>query len=86
MGLIDMFLPKDQIAKAEVALKVAEADRKNKIREALGLAGIKNEVLVESLTAASSQAPSLRAAAVAAGKGPLSEILTKVADKLEGQA
>lgn len=84
MGMIDMFLPKDQIAKATVALAAAETERKNRIRLALCHAGIDDEVLVRNLAAASSQAPSLRAAAIAAGKGPLAEILTKVADKLEG--
>ena len=85
MSLIDMLLPKDQVAKATEALKSAEAERANKIRQALAKAGVENETLVESLTEASSQAPSLRSAATAAGKGPLSEILNKVADKLEGR-
>lgn len=80
-----MFLPKDQVAKAETALKAAEAERKNRIRQALSTAGVESDTLVESLTSASTQAPSLRSAATAAGKGPLAEILNKVADKLEGR-
>ena len=85
MGMIDMFLPKDQVAKAEAALKAAEIERTEKVRAILKSAGVNNEPLVESLVKASSQAPSLRVAAVAAGKGPLMEILVKVADKLEGK-
>ena len=80
-----MFIPKEAAAKAADAIKGAEVERKNKIRQTLGAAGVANEVLVESLFAASSQAPTLRTAATAAGKGPLAEILTRVADKLEGR-
>jgi hypothetical protein len=85
MGLIDAFIPKEQAAKAADALKTAEVERKNKIRQTLAQAGVSNESLVESLFVASSQAPSLRVAATASGKGALAEILTKVADKLEGR-
>lgn len=80
-----MFIPKEAAAKAADAIKGAEVERKNKIRQALGMSGVTNEALVESLFMASSQAPTLRTAAVAAGKGPLAEILTRVADKLEGR-
>ncbi len=86
MGMIDMLLPKDQVAKAAEALKVAEAERKGRIRGELAAVGItNNEDLVERLFTASSQAPSLRVAATASGKGALAEILNKVAEKLEGR-
>lgn len=85
MGMIDMFIPKEAAAKAADAIKAAEIERRNRIRETLAVAGITNESLVDSLFASSSQATSLRAAADAAGKGPLAEILTRVADKLESR-
>lgn len=85
MSMIDMFIPKEAAAKAADAIKAAETERAERIRLALAAAGIENKVLETNLFAASAQAPSLRAAAVAAGKGPLAEILTRVADKLEGR-
>lgn len=80
-----MFIPKEAAAKAAEAIKGAELERRNQIRQTLLVSGLNNEALVESLFKASSQAPTLRTAAVAAGKGPLAEILTRVADKLEGR-
>lgn len=80
-----MFIPKEAAAKAADAIKGAETERRNRIRQTLIASGLNNEVLVDALFTASSQAPSLRTAATAAGKGPLAEILTRVADKLEGR-
>ncbi len=80
-----MFIPKDAVAKAAEAIKTAELERRNRIRQALASYGINNEGLVDGLFVASSQSPSLRTAAVAVGKGPLAEILTRVADKLDGR-
>jgi hypothetical protein len=86
MGMIDMLLPKDQVAKATEALKAAETERRERIRKELDASGVaNNNELVERLFAASSQAPSLRVAANATGKGALAEILNKVAEKLEGR-
>ena len=87
-----MLIPKDQAARATEAIKGAEIERRNKILRTLDKSGVASciteamaNALVEDLVAASSQAPTLRTAAEAAGKGPLAEILTKVADKLEGR-
>lgn len=80
-----MFIPKEAAAKAAEAIKGAELERRNRIRQTLISVGINDDGLTDVLFAASSQAPSLRTAAVAAGKGPLAEILTRVADKLEGR-
>lgn len=85
MGLIDMFIPKDQVAKADAAITVAEANRKDRIRKILFTAGVTSEAIVDSIFSTSSQATSLREAGNAAGKGPLSEILNKIADKLESR-
>lgn len=82
MGLLDAFIPKDSLARADAALAQGEAQRKERIRLALAHAGIHNPALTQNLFVASSQGPSLRAAAVAAGKGYLAEILEKIAVKL----
>lgn len=82
MGLLDAFIPKDQLARADVALAQAEVQRKERIRVALAQAGIHNPTLTNSVFTASSQGPSLTAAAAAAGQGYLAEILNKIAGKL----
>ena len=83
MGLIDMLLPKAEVAKATEALKTAELARRERIRRELLTSGAPaDENLLDRLLVASSQAPSLLAAAEASGKGALAEILTKVAEKL----
>ena len=83
MSLLDAFIPKDSLARADAALAVSEAQRKERIRLTLAQAGIHNPMLTQNIFTASSQGPSLRAAAGAAGKGYLAEILDKIAGKLE---
>ena len=82
MSLLDAFIPKDSLARADAALAASEVQRKERIRLALAQAGIHNPALTQHVFTASSQGPSLRAAAVAAGKGYLAEILDKIAGKL----
>lgn len=83
MGMIDMFLTKEVTARAAQGLAAGEEERKARIRSTLAAAGISNESLVDQLCSASSQASSLKSAANAIGKGPLVEILNRIAEKLE---
>jgi hypothetical protein len=85
MGMIDMFIPKDVAWKAEAAIKDMEAKRINAIRSILTNV---DPAVVERVLQISHPAVSLRAGANAVSAMPkgglLAEILTKVAEKLEG--
>lgn len=80
MGLIDSFIDKKALARAEETIKVVEARRKTEISALLASHGVQPPV-VDRILALSSQVSTLRAAAASA-TGVLGDIINKVADKL----
>jgi hypothetical protein len=84
MSLLDAFLPKDTIAKVDVAIASSEASRRNQVRLILSrfLPTPVSEAVLDEVLEASSQAPAVRRVAEIAGNNMIGEVLGKVADKL----